>query len=181
MSTQIEYFTVAVIAAIPLYLLLRMPWRRHDPREWALGVFWVLMIALGVVIFMGKIPEGNIFEAAAERLRTGDRINFVPLKTISSFFSIKGSDSYYVNIVGNIVMFIPLGFGLPLLWKRMHNFFLLNAVILFVPVLIEFVQLFIGRSVDVDDVLLNFIGGAIGAALCAIVRLLSKKIRALAR
>ncbi len=33
------------------------------------------------------------------------------------------------------------------------------------PVLIEFSQLFIGRSVDVDDLILNFAGGCLGAGV----------------
>ena len=182
MALQVEVLIVAVLAAIPVYLLLRMPWRKHDKREWVLGAFWIYMFALGVLVFRGAtIPAENYFETLGERIREGYMINLVPLRTIRGFFSIHGSDSYYVNIIGNIVMFIPLGFGLPLLWKRMHNFFRFNLTIMLVPVAIEFVQLFIWRSVDVDDVLLNFIGGAIGGVICAIVRLISRKSRDLAR
>ena len=182
MSQQVEFLIVAMLAAIPVYLLLRMPWRKHDRREWFLGAFWIFMFALGVLVFRGAyIPSGNYLETLAERVREGYMINLVPLKTIRGYFTIQGSDSYYVNIIGNIVMFIPLGFGLPFLWRRMHNFFRFNLTILFVPVLIECVQLFIWRSVDVDDVLLNFIGGAIGGLLCAFVRLVSRRSRDMAR
>lgn len=179
---QVEFFVAAIIAAIPVYLLLRMPWRKHDNREWFLGAFWIYMFALGVLVFRGAtIPAENYFETLGERIREGYMINLVPLRTIRGYFSIQGSDSYYVNIIGNIVMFIPLGLGLPLLWKRMHNFFRFNAAILLIPVMIELIQLFIWRSVDIDDVLLNFIGGTIGGLLCALVRLVSRKARGLAR
>ena len=182
MSAQIEIFIVALIAAVPVYLLLRMPWRKHDPREWFLGLFWIFAAGLAVMVFRGgHLPSGNIFAAAAERLRTGWKINFVPLKTIRSFFTVQGTDMYYVNIVGNVVMFAPIGFGLPLLWRRMHNFFLLNLTLVLIPVFVELVQLFINRSVDVDDVLLNFIGGALGALVYAIFRLFSRRLRGLAR
>ena len=43
-----------------------------------------------------------------------------------------------------------------------------NALLL--PIFIEACQLFIGRSVDVDDVILNFAGGCIGAALYFVLR-----------
>ena len=39
-----------------------------------------------------------------------------------------------------------------------------------ITALIEAGQLFIDRSVDVDDLILNFVGGCAGAALCAMVK-----------
>lgn len=182
-------FAVLLIVA-PVYLAARMPWRRKDSREWALGAFWVIVISVGFLLFSGgHMPVwdnsganigANVFEAAAARIKSGIGINFVPLKTIRGYFAVSG-DQFYVNVGGNIILFVPLGFGLPLLWRRMHNFILLNLVMLAVPALVEFIQLFIGRSVDVDDVILNFVGGAIGALAYTAVKLIFPKIKTLAR
>lgn len=186
MIAHLERLFVTLMVATPVYLLLRMPWRRKGSREWALGTFWVIMISVGVLLFSGGHLPGsqpsaaNLFEAASERISSGIGINFVPFKTIRGYFAVHG-DSFYSNVAGNIVLFVPLGFGLPLLWRRMHNFILLNLVMLAVPVLVEFVQLFIGRSVDVDDVILNFIGGVIGALAYTAVKLIFPKIKTLAR
>lgn len=63
-------------------------------------------------------------------------------------------------------MFVPWGFGLVLLWKKnrtVPRILLWSAAL---PLFIETWQLFVGRSVDVDDFILNFAGSAIGGLVC---------------
>jgi glycopeptide antibiotics resistance protein len=38
------------------------------------------------------------------------------------------------------------------------------------PIVIEFIQLFINRNVDIDDVLLNFLGSVLGALIYTFLR-----------
>jgi glycopeptide antibiotics resistance protein len=67
------------------------------------------------------------------------------------------------NIGGNIFGFVPLGILLPLLFFRMRNFFRITAMIFFISLCFETTQLFTGLGVfDVDDLLLNTIGGMLG-------------------
>ncbi len=66
------------------------------------------------------------------------------------------------NILGNILMFAPLGLLLPLLWKDFRNF---SKTVLFgfvVSFIIEFSQLFLARGTDIDDLILNTIGTTLG-------------------
>lgn len=81
-----------------------------------------------------------------------------------------------VILIGNIVMFIPLGFVPVLLWKKCS---ILKAILIgFLSVLfIECWQLLIGRTFDVDDFLLNLIGIAIGALLCRILQRLIPTVK----
>ena len=72
-----------------------------------------------------------------------------------------GSRLFYRNIVGNIIMFIPFGFFTSFylkLDKKRFNFYLT----LIVSVVIELIQLKIGRAFDVDDIVLNMVGGMLG-------------------
>ena len=64
-------------------------------------------------------------------------------------------------IVGNIAMFIPFGFFLPFITKKLNrkNIFVVAAI---VPLLMELLQLFFGRSFDIDDLICNFLGIVIG-------------------
>ena len=60
---------------------------------------------------------------------------------------------------------MPWGFGNVLLWKRRRNVWAVICCSSLLPLLIEVSQLFIERSVDVDDFILNFTGSCLGAVL----------------
>lgn len=81
-----------------------------------------------------------------------------------------------VVLLGNIVMFIPLGFAPSLLWEKMS--FPKVMLVGFLSVLfIECWQLLIGRTFDVDDFLLNLIGIAVGALICRILQRLIPQLK----
>ena len=60
-------------------------------------------------------------------------------------------------LIGNIAMFLPLGFFLPFVTERVNrkNIF---VVAIAVPFIVELLQMIFGRSFDVDDLICNFIG-----------------------
>lgn len=64
-------------------------------------------------------------------------------------------------LIGNILMFLPLGFFLPLITKRVDRKDIL-AVAVVVPLVAELFQMGFGRSFDVDDLICNFIGIVLG-------------------
>lgn len=67
-------------------------------------------------------------------------------------------------LLGNIAMFIPLGFFLPFVTKKAPFNVIWKTAIL-VPLVMEFLQLVFGRSLDVDDLICNFAGIMIGFLL----------------
>lgn len=75
-----------------------------------------------------------------------------------------GSNAFYLNVVGNIVMFIPFGYFISnyIKPKRMLPILIVSAIS---STTIELVQACIGRSFDVDDILLNVVGALIGFLL----------------
>lgn len=64
-------------------------------------------------------------------------------------------------LVGNVVMFMPFGFFLPFVTERLNKKRAL-AIAVIVPVVVEFLQFIIGRSFDIDDLICNFFGIAVG-------------------
>ena len=72
-------------------------------------------------------------------------------------------------LIGNIVMFLPLGFFLPFVVERLNrrNAFIISLV---VPLVVEFLQLFVGRSFDIDDLICNFLGIIIGFIIAGMIR-----------
>ncbi len=127
-----------------------------------------LVVVLRVIVF--KYPLEVLLEIASgwsdNVLFEGkERANFQLFKTIRLY--IKHWDNHSINsfgnLVGNVVIFIPLGYFLPRLFQTMKNVFCTMAVSLCLIVGIETFQLISGFGVfDVDDILLNSMGALIG-------------------
>lgn len=113
-------------------------------------------------------------------------VNFIPLRSILAFLTGRdlatGSTAYsefiqglaLSNILGNIVIFIPLGVYVTLfnkdksVWKN-------TLWVVLVSVAVEAVQFACKLGIgDIDDVLLNGLGGLLGVLLCWGIYLLCK-------
>lgn len=85
--------------------------------------------------------------------------NFVPFKEILRYEF--GSRYFIKNILGNIILFIPFGFFVSRILKT-RKVLPIIFVSIITSSIIEFTQLKIGRTFDIDDIFLNLIGGLIG-------------------
>ncbi len=85
--------------------------------------------------------------------------NLVPFTEIFRYKI--GSDAFYFNVIGNIIIFIPFGYFISSYIKPKKILPIL-IVSLISSTTVEFVQICIGRSFDVDDILLNAVGAIIG-------------------
>ena len=98
------------------------------------------------------------------------RVNLIPFSSMGSMLvTLRENprpDVLWVviyNLGGNIVMFLPLGFLLPELWQRFRRFLPCVGMVALMMTCVELIQLFTLRGFcEVDDVLLNVLGGAIG-------------------
>lgn len=92
------------------------------------------------------------------------RLNIVPFKTIIKFLT----SSYNLkvimtNIAGNIAAFVPMGFLLPIAFNRLNSFRRVLMVVFSATMSIEIFQyIFAVGTSDVDDVILNVLGGILG-------------------
>ena len=100
--------------------------------------------------------------------------NFVPafLKVHTGEFTI--GRWVRTMLEGNLVMFVPMGFFLPFVSRKIkiRNIWWLAVLI---PCFVEILQPIIGRSFDIDDVLMNFAGIIIGYFVAIIVKVLIRK------
>ena len=100
------------------------------------------------------------------------RYNLVPFKEIERFWKYRselGIHSFY-NLVGNVFIFMPAGFFIPIVWEDKRGFFFTVCVTLQMSLLVEVLQLaFRVGSFDVDDLILNTLGGALGYILLILV------------
>jgi glycopeptide antibiotics resistance protein len=72
-------------------------------------------------------------------------------------------------LIGNIAMFLPLGFFLPFVTEKVNRKIIFAAAIV-VPFTAELLQMIFGRSFDVDDLICNFIGIVTGFFISYSVR-----------
>lgn len=77
-------------------------------------------------------------------------------------------------IVGNFLMFIPMGILLSLCFENVNKKNIFKYAVL-IPLAIEVLQLIVGRSFDIDDLVMNFLGIVIGYFIVELV----KKIKCL--
>lgn len=98
--------------------------------------------------------------------------NFIPFKEMFRYSL--NSPLFYRNVVGNIILFIPFGYFANYYCESKHIkiSLIITTVVSFT---IETIQLALGRSFDVDDIILNVIGGIVGYLLYVFVEFIFKK------
>jgi len=109
------------------------------------------------------------------------RINLIPFRTIAEFAKASergiSSSHAFINLAGNVVMFIPLGAALPVIWTRFRGFWRCMGTALLLLLCIELLQLFsLLGSADIDDLILNLIGVCIGYGAFSVLKRFSPRL-----
>ena len=126
------------------------------PRRW---VYIVVLLAYAVavgVLTLRAVPE------------IGTPARLLPLSGISYLLTEPGKSTYvqFESIVGNVALFVPLGWLLPMIWAQLRSLRRVLAITAVCSIAIEVAQFAIpGRTPATDDVLLNTLGGIIGAIM----------------
>lgn len=147
-------------------------------------------VMLYLLFVRGRGPDG----AFSYWEQVANNYNLIPLHTVSNYWDVLTRPEYYiekwaayaiykaqarvaiVNLLGNIVMFIPLGIFLPAVWVKLRKFWKSLLAAAGLIVLVELIQLLSLRgSCDVDDLILNLCGMTVGYVLWRIVHLLRCK------
>ncbi len=155
---------LSVIILVPLLIYLK---KKRGRTSGYLICFTIFYIYLTYVVGYTILPlwfDPEVLNFLRRDANLMSSINLIPLRgmSIDYLLSIQG--------VGNIVLGIPFGFGLPFLVKSNFRSILRRG--LFFSLTIELVQLVISllyrfpyRTIDINDVLLNLSGVMIGFAL----------------
>lgn len=89
-------------------------------------------------------------------------MNLVPFTEIFRYEI--GSELFIFNVCGNMLIFVPFGYFISYFIKAKKIWPIL-FVTLITSTTVEFVQLQIGRSFDIDDIILNVVGAIAGFLL----------------
>lgn len=146
---------------------------KHLIRHVGLGLFVLYMMLLVYFLFFSE-EYGRVAEA--ER---AFRYNLVPFVEIRRFWIYRhqlGLGAVLTNLFGNVIGFIPYGYILPVVTRHMRSGFLIILSGFCLSLAVEIIQLItkVG-SFDVDDLILNTLGAAIGYLLFVICNMVRRK------
>jgi glycopeptide antibiotics resistance protein len=119
-------------------------------------IFMVLTLT-GYFILFREISVHDWWHKMIVRVERRDRVNLELFKVFKIY---RITDR---QVLGNLVMLLPLGIYLPILYKRISGFLTVSLVCMLFSITIELLQLITSyRSADIDDVFLNTIGASVG-------------------
>ena len=137
----------------------------------ALARFWVFLM-----LAARRIAEEYGRVAAEERAY---RYNLIPFLEIRRFWIYReqlGMLAVVSNIFGNVIGFIPYGFILPVIAHKCRSGFFIILSGFSLSLVVEVVQLVTKVGCfDVDDLILNTLGAAIGYGIFAVCNYLRRR------
>lgn len=136
-------------------------------------IVYVVILVYGMVLFHRNLDFSWMVTGGFDKLQLlmADSTNLIPFATINRYLSVldrpSGFGLFLYNVIGNMVILIPFGYFFPIVSRRAKQWwFFAIAALLFILMIEAMQYLSMSGSLDVDDVLLNFIGAMIGYFLC---------------
>lgn len=165
-------------------ILIGVKYRNKFQIQWLKEmIMFLFVIYMSLVISVTLFPLPLGIQFGSENLLRN--INIVPLVTIINNISQIGTaydgDILFMisliirNVGGNILLFVPLGFLAPIVWKKAKGLKSATFLGLAVSITIELLQLLEsfsggwGRITDIDDVICNVLGTVIGYYIYAFI------------
>lgn len=150
---------IVIISILYLPILFKLKKKGISPLRQLgyLGLFCsIFLIVYATILFMPITftPETHT-------------LNLVP-------FNFTDFNQFVVEKIPNIMLFIPLGFFMPIVFKSTRKLYKTALISFVITFSIEFFQYFIGRSSDIDDIITNLLGAIIGYGIFFIVNKIFK-------
>ena len=155
-SSLLNIWPSVVIITVSLITIRFSYLKNHSERIIFYREFWTLIAIIYLILLYQMVTRVDINKSFS----TG--YNLVPFTEIFRYEI--GSPMFIYNVVGNIALFVPFGYIISV-YVRPKKIWTSLLIAVIVSSTIELVQLNIGRSFDIDDIILNSIGCIIGFLL----------------
>lgn len=140
-----------------------------------------LCVLVRLIIFKYPIPvlRGIMDEWELSNAKAGvASANLTLFKTIRMYIRYYDRINGFDNLFGNVLAFMPLGVLIPVSFPGIDRWWTVLLYSFWLSLCIELFQLVSHFGVfDVDDILLNTLGGVLGFFVFWIVRLIYRRIR----
>lgn len=135
---------------------------RRTKRRIQIGSFILLILYIAVLCYVCFISEFYGRDTVTDYYR----YNLIPFKEIRRFYiyrDVVGFPAFMTNLFGNVIAFMPFGFFVPILRGKDRRPGRMAFLTFLLSLTIETIQLLarVG-SFDVDDLILNTLGGILG-------------------
>ena len=140
-----------LVIVLSIVVILRVAYISRSERKFVFNeeIFDLLFLAYVLVLFQLVVSQDI----------SGGGTNLMPFREILRYDF--GSVGFYKQVIGNMLLFVPLGY-FATKYCKIKGLGGITIIILLCSGIIESVQHFIGRSFDIDDIILNTVGGIIG-------------------
>ncbi|MBO5523889.1 MAG: VanZ family protein [Roseburia sp.] len=146
----------AAVILLPVIVTFQITlWK---PVSWHRNI-WMIIFALYLAAVFSVVGIPNI-----KYIRIEPQFNLIPVVDI-----VNGPLGYMKNTVLNILMFLPLGFLLPVIWKEFWSFKRTAVFGFALSLAIELSQIFTYRLTDVDDLITNTLGAILGYYVARVI------------
>lgn len=167
----------AIITAIFYGILLVVKLIKHKHiniiREIFICIFVFVTAFIMSMTVIPKIeitPENSI--SILKPYSHGNRVNFIPFSFVKEIKYYLDNGMYYsilFNLIGNIIPFSAFSFLCVLLFEKLDSFKNILMLGFAFSIIIELLQIPLYRGSDIDDLILNMVGYALGYLFYKIV------------
>ena len=178
---EIPYHSMVIFISV-LWILTRifcfLRYKRFSPtRELQLLLVYICIIVAVRFTFcpFGKV-DGKILPLLFDAANIFPfRLNLIPLVNLMDYEILQEAK---LNLIGNIAMFIPIGIIWPAVFKELNSPVKVMTAGIGFSLCIEILQLpFFDRVTDIDDLILNSLGFAVGYLIWLFVKFMKQKIQ----
>lgn len=138
-------------------LFILQKWNKKKVWTLSMGFLLLYLCTLTGIFSVTGLPD-------IKYIRLDFSVNYIPMTDILNS---------PVQYLLNMLMFVPIGFLLPLIWKRYGDWKSVLGFACFLTVFIEVAQVFTFRTTDIDDLITNVLGAGLGYLA---VRMLSDRL-----
>ena len=169
------YITIILVIIWAIYriIVLIKSKEKNILREVTINIFFIYFLIL-IKLTICKMDMLKI------RFQNKFYFNFIPfVETIKMFKdNLFGIGNAIYNVIGNILLFVPLGFFIPLLFNKKNK---ISSILLYgfcTSLSIEVIQLITTNNfTDIDDVIFNTLGAVLGFCIYNIFYYIIKKTK----
>ncbi len=135
-------------------------------------IYIAYFLLMAKILLFKNVAPSEIFSSDREISRT---LAIIPFQSIMKYYNSGVLWASVLNVIGNIVIFIPFGIYLTLYTKN-KTLKKATFITLVTSLSVEVVQYVLDIGIaDIDDIILNVIGGVVGVLVYKILRLILKQ------